>query len=233
MKWAFIVLGIIGLMGCEQHSNAPADQKLIPTPPREEKGSYEKAGEPSVLWSPVHENLSHRYNFQTKIVRLPRAQLSDSCLISIHIFDKSGLALPSIIQYSSDFLLGKSSFGNTNVRSYQTGWHEWEPILDGDFGDLVIADFNFDGLEDIAAKREEGGNGGPLYAFFLQSPRQIWEFSPYLSDSVCFFPEVFEPETMTFCNNVRTGAYRVTMSTYQYIPTQKNWQMIGVTHWGE
>ena len=37
-----------------------------------------------------------------------------------------------------------------NVRSFSTGFTETLPIVDGDFSNLVIADFNFDMLDDLA-----------------------------------------------------------------------------------
>lgn len=39
------------------------------------------------------------------------------------------------------------------------------------YHDFIIADFNFDNLEDFAILYDFGGNGGPLYSYYFQDKK--------------------------------------------------------------
>jgi hypothetical protein len=57
------------------------------------------------------------------------------------------------------------------VRSYETGKNAHKAVVDNDYGDLVVADINFDGLADVVLKTDGGGNGGPYYTFYTSGPK--------------------------------------------------------------
>lgn len=56
------------------------------------------------------------------------------------------------------------------------------------YSNLVFADYNFDGLEDFAITKEEGGNGGPIYIYYFQNKIGNFEIDQYLSNEMGYFP---------------------------------------------
>jgi hypothetical protein len=89
--------------------------------------------------------------------------------IHVSIIRKSDKKLvQKITSYNSD-PLGDLRFFRTS-RSYITGYRKNASIVDGDYGDIVVADFNFDGREDFAVKTDQcpTGAGYETFDFFLQ-----------------------------------------------------------------
>lgn len=66
--------------------------------------------------------------------------------------------------------------------------------------EFIIADLNFDGLEDFAISNYVGGNAGTLYAYFIQNKDGKFNLDPYLTDKIRFFPRNidFKNKTLTF-----------------------------------
>lgn len=56
------------------------------------------------------------------------------------------------------------------------------------YDDLIISDFNFDGISDFAIINDQGNNSGPLYAFFIQTPNQTFIKDDYLTNEIGFLP---------------------------------------------
>src|SRR5947208_2701850 len=109
----------------------------------------------------LHKDLSYELDFRTQIKRIKTAEeVFDSCLVKIMITDKSGHVIQTIQLKSMDLFEG--AFKNCNaIRSFTTGKNVKEEALDNDYGDVIVADLNFDSKEDIAIKNASGGNGGP------------------------------------------------------------------------
>ena len=97
--------------------------------------------------------------------------------------------------------------------------------IDNDFGDLVVADFNFDGLEDFAVKRGEGGNAGPEYNFYLQSKDSEFELNRFLSDEMMYFPFVIDPKKKRLITLVHGNAYQMSEKIFE-LKGKKNWKVI-------
>ncbi|MFN8393443.1 MAG: hypothetical protein U0176_02075 [Bacteroidia bacterium] len=99
-------------------------------------------------------------------------------------------------QITDSICLGSESYydfvGNDpkRIRSLVTNSIDSFEVLDYDHGDLIIADLNFDQKEDIALIRDSGGNGGPIYDFYVQGQHGHFSRDHYLSDIVWGFPEV-------------------------------------------
>lgn len=122
----------------------------------------------------------------------------------IYVHDKqSGLTTDSIFIVSeymhSDFL------NCNNMVSYSTNFKADRDIVDNHFGDLVVADFNFDGKDDIAVINDRGGNGGPLYSFFLQQENKKFLLDNFLTDSMIFFPSEINRKNKTLTTYVHVG----------------------------
>ena len=110
-----------------------------------------------------------------------------------------------------------------NVRSYSTGVNADKTICDWDPGDLVIADLNFDGLDDFGFIYDSGGNGGPLYLFYLQNPEGRFYRNLYLCDSVGLFPTKFDLTRKRFCTYTRANTYQMSIRTYQFNDERNCW----------
>ena len=132
------------------------------------------------------------------------------------------------VHITSNFLLGESSFVNcNNVRSYTTGINLNTEVVDNDFGDLIVADFNFDNKEDFAVKREEGGNGGPLYNYYLQTSPNTFKLDKFLSETMIFFPKEISKSNRTLITLVHASAVSVCETIYKFDSSTNKWKEIG------
>lgn len=111
----------------------------------------------------------------------------DSVYTGVYIYDKEDKLLQTIeISNDDSYLMPLKYFGEG--RSYTTGFNKDKEATDNEFGNIIIADLNFDGLEDLAIKREQGGNGGPLYNFYFQDKKGEFVINEFLSISMQYFP---------------------------------------------
>ncbi len=137
----------------------------------------------------MYNDLSKKYFFKVIISKT----VSDSTGIyrnpdmTLLILDRNKKIVQKITYKAGP--LFDTAFGNKkNSRSYTTGARENAEVTDYDYGDLVIADLNFDGREDIAVKTDSGGDAGPWYTFFVQGSDGRFHKDNYLTDSVSSFP---------------------------------------------
>ena len=110
-----------------------------------------------------------------------------------------------------------------HVRSYQTGYKTKKEVLDNNFGDIVVADFNFDGMDDFAFINNSGGNAGPLYQFYIQQDNGYFNKSEFLTDSMQFFPTVIDPEQQQLITRCHASAFQLNEQVYRYDPKLKQW----------
>jgi hypothetical protein len=182
----------------------------------------------------IYTGLSKTFVFQTNIIRIKLDKEPDSCLISVYIIIKTTEKTIQSIRFSSNFLLGDSSFVCcNNVRSYTTGKNINAEVIDNDYGDLIVADFNFDNKEDFAIKREEGGNGGPLYNFYIQAENTTFTLDKYLSQTMIWFPANIDKGKRTLTTVVHANAYQMSETTYKYDPPTNKWARVGYRLIGE
>lgn len=164
----------------------------------------------------LHKDLSSDLDFKTNIKCFKnQKETSDNCTVKIEIFKKSTNKKTQTIVFGSE-LLFEESFSNCNsVKSYSTGKNKNVRAVDNDFGDLVIADYNFDGIEDLAIKKLEGGNGGPEYFFYLQDKKGNFVLDRFLTDKVVFFPAKKNSKKHSITTVVHANAYQMNETTYQ------------------
>lgn len=172
-----------------------------------------------------HTELSSNFNFKTSINRIKTKNAFDSCLVKIKIYNKSD-SLVQTIRFTSTFLFEFSYSNKKSCRSYSTGKNKNSNIADNDFGDIVIADFNFDGREDFAFKTEEGGNGGPIYTFYTQSDKEKFIKSAFLTNRVIFFPSVINSSNKTLTTIVHANAMGVNYNKYKLDTLTNKWKFI-------
>ncbi|GAA4324951.1 XAC2610-related protein [Flaviaesturariibacter amylovorans] len=111
-----------------------------------------------------------------------------------------------------------------HVRSFITGVNQEKEALDNDYGDLVVADLNFDGREDVALKTNEGGTSGSYYTYFLQGGTGRFEKSDYLTDSVSLFPGTIDARRKRLITFGHAGACGVGEHRYRYHPATRSYR---------
>lgn len=169
-----------------------------------------------------HSNLSKKFDFKIDLLRFNES----ACDVSIHISEKKDKRNIQIIKFKSEFIFEKDYTDCTTVRSYSTNIKNNTTDIDNDFGDLIVADFNFDGKEDFAIKRESGGNGGPIYFFYLQVNNSKFILDKFLSNNLEFFPFEINHKKKTLTTLVHANAYQKCKSIFKFNPTSKNWKLV-------
>lgn len=128
-----------------------------------------------------------------------------------------------VITYQAEFLIDEFESCNA-VRSYITGYNKNTPIVDNDYGSLIVADFNFDGREDVAIKNDSGGNGGPLYNYYLQNAKGIFVIDDFLTNTVQFFPSDINPAKNQLITTVHATTMQLSETTYKLNTATGQWK---------
>ncbi|TDP59381.1 XAC2610-related protein [Flavobacterium dankookense] len=168
-------------------------------------------------------DLSKTYDFDIMLVSKDDKDLGKAEII-IGIHDKIKLKKIQRIKIESEFILKSKSFKEClNNKKYSA--NEFLKSNENDFGDLIVTDLNFDGKEDIAIKREEGGNGGPIYNFYIQNENQQFVLDKYLSHQMLYFPDYIDSEKKTLHVYVRVNSLSEEGITYSYSEITKKWNV--------
>src|ERR1700722_5654977 len=115
----------------------------------------------------TYSNLSYKYIY--KITVLKSGDKDDfRCELKLSVFKRDGKLLQTIDVDAGSLHDDDAFKSSKNSRSYITGSGRNVPVEDFDFGDLIIADLNFDGNEDIAVKTGLSADAGPYYTFYTQ-----------------------------------------------------------------
>ncbi len=120
--------------------------------------------------------------------------------------------------------LEKTFIDCKTVRSYSTGINKTSKAIDNDFGDLIIADFNFDNREDFAVKNDSGGNGGPTYNFYIQDKNKNFTIDKFLTTQMEFFPSKFITKSKRLVTYVHANAYQLSENIFEYNEKLKKWK---------
>lgn len=171
----------------------------------------------------TYDNLSKKFNFE--VVPIPKKE--DLIHLVVHVTEKENSKRTQTLTIECEgFYL--DSFDNCkNVRSYSTKLNSQLPSGDeNDSGNFIVADFNFDGLEDFAIKCDPGGNGGPLYTYFLQAEDKKFYRSKYLTDTVQFFPIEINSANKTLTTFLHANAYQKNRRIFKYNMKAKKWKLI-------
>lgn len=108
-----------------------------------------------------------------------------------------------------------------NVRSYSTKFNKNKQILDGDYGDIVVADLNFDKKEDIAIINDTGNNSGSFYTFYIQEDNKKFVLDRFLTDSVVNFPTEIKNNKIT--TTAISGNCFLSKHIYAFDAKAKTW----------
>ena len=174
----------------------------------------------------IHYDISNNYNFKTNLKRIKVGDNEDSSIVKITIFKKGNNKPIQTIKITSDYLFGNAYSDCNAKRSYVTLKNANSVVQDNEFGDIIVADFNFDTLEDLALKNNSGGNGGPTYNFYIQNDTGKFVFNRYLSNTMEFFPQYINKKKKTLTTLVHANAYEQCTSTYSQDTLIHKWKKI-------
>ena len=175
----------------------------------------------------TYTKLSNTFDFKTSQNKNQNAHDTDSCIVTVYVISKlTNLTLLTIC-FSTEFYLFKNTFVDcNNVRSYSTGINNLQGVVDNDFGDIIVADFNFDNKEDFAIKREEGGSSGPLYNYYIQISPTAFKLDKFLSEKMIWFPTIFNEKKKTLTTLVPVNLMSVYETTYKLDTLTNIWKEI-------
>lgn len=171
-------------------------------------------------------DLSTNYDFTTSITRFKIiGQAMDSCQITVQVIAKI-TGKKQVITLSSDYIYDVDFNDCKDVRSYSTGINKKKEVHDNDYGNLIIADLNFDGREDFAVKNDSGGNGGPFYSYYLQDAKGTFKLDKFLTESMVFFPDTINNKNKTLVTSVHANTMQLEETTYQLDEKSGKWKAI-------
>lgn len=163
----------------------------------------------------VHNRLSHKYIFTVTLDRPTPGADYENISVAVSIADKVSKAQVQKIVISTNYLFSEVFVDCNNVRSYTTGLNKNREDIDNDYGDLIVADFNFDSKEDFALKKDSGGNGGPVYNFYIQNEQGSFSLDTFLTRKMEFFPTHIKRSNKTLVTLVHANAYQLGEHTYR------------------
>lgn len=175
----------------------------------------------------VYANLSYKFNFELIVKRTLDTNVNYQRIsaITLKILNKKDRLLQKI-NISSGYLFETAFKSDSSSRSYVTGKNRTMEVSDYDFGDLIIADLNFDGKEDIAIKFDSGGNGGPNYAFYMQDTAGHFIRDNFLTDTVRSFPRYINLKRKTITTQIHANVDQEGQKTFKYNSNRKRWRLI-------
>ena len=173
----------------------------------------------------THNDLSKTLRIITQAKRTPGDSVeANQCPVEVTIIDKASNKTIQQISFKAP-TLGYRSFVKCNcVRSYSTGKNRNAVIIDTDFGDIVVADFNFDSREDIAI-RSDDENGGTYYRFYIQEKDKLFKLDSFLTDSMSIVPTYFNRTKKTLTTYQHAGV-RLGEQLYRLDIRKNKWSMI-------
>lgn len=113
----------------------------------------------------------------------------------------------------------------TEVSSFETNVNHNLKGVDNMYGTLIVEDFNFDGLYDIALMDGCAVNGNSRYHYFLQSADSVFRLDSFLTKEVQTFPaKRNELKKELICSAIGYNFCKET--TVQYSDSLGRWKKI-------
>ena len=187
MKFMFFIAGIIFLASC---GGTDQNSSLDPIKNDTAQASIQLIYETPYVKECFYSDLSTNFDFSVKIVRYSYFNESnDSCNLLIQIIDKKSKEIKDSI-FMTSFHFRKTSFNDCYmVPSFTTGIDTSGMSIYYEHGpDWLIADLNFDNLEDIAVMNNWGEGKGVRYNFYIQDEDHQFTLDTFLTNTVKYFP---------------------------------------------
>jgi hypothetical protein len=174
------------------------------------------------------KDLSNVYNYKIidKYHSAKKQNYYDSVLRVIKIFNKNDSLVQKIYPnlQMTPWYFHEHDWPFRLSRSYITGKNANYNDMDNYCGEIVVADLNFDGLEDFATPINSGVDNGPHYAFYIQNRNNKFEYNKYLTKNLTWFPEKINDSIMSFTSSVPCGVYGTWYRTFKFDTILKTWK---------
>ena len=172
-------------------------------------------------------NLSNKYIYEIISLKKREDDRTFFTDVYVNIINKINSKVIQTIHRSGDEVryLFEDTFNNaSSSRSYITGYNKSKMIADGDFGDIIILDFNFDGKEDLAIKKDIGREC--FYDFYIQKSEKEYILDNFLSiENLGRFPRIdYGKKKMTYAGIIGAGGWWE--AEYIYNQKTKKWSLI-------
>jgi len=173
-----------------------------------------------------YTSLSKNFDFTTSVKRfVVNKRAIDSCKITVEVNCRS-TGKKQIISLSSGYMFSNDFQDCKNIRSYITGVNKNANADDNDYGNFIVADFNFDSREDFAVKHDSGGNGGPFYSYYIQDIKGNFALDKFLTGTMVFFPNKFNAKLKSLVTLVHASTVSVSEITYKFYPKKSVWKQV-------
>jgi hypothetical protein len=181
-----------------------------------------------------YDQLSDKYYYQVNVLRSGKEDnLSGPDSLIINISDKSDYKLRQTIGIKPGYLFHDSYSNCDAVKSYITNFYKDNDVFEYPYAELIIADFNFDSLEDFAIMVDEGGNTGAGYRYFIQDSSGLFHEDNFLSDEMMYFPVEIDSKNKILKTLVHKDAFGAYEKEYKYDVKKKSWKFIKQTYRGK
>jgi len=164
----------------------------------------------------IHKGYSNDFYLKTNFKRFSDGQPGhDSCILNVYIFEgKSDHLMDSINISSLEFQttsFNGCDYGMTSSHGYRIyslsigkDTSNWADNFE-DFGDIIVADLNFDKRDDFAIMNNWGQGKGGKYNFYIQNDKKEFELDSYLTDSMIYFPIEINKQKKYLLTKVEIG----------------------------
>ncbi|MBK7442043.1 MAG: hypothetical protein IPI65_11020 [Bacteroidetes bacterium] len=172
-----------------------------------------------------HLNLSEQFDIKVNFERHTNSkEHHDSCIVKLFLTDKTTKKVIDNISVSSHFYFRDVFMNCKNVISYSTKINLDKEVVDNYYGDLIVADLNFDNKDDIAVINDSGGNGGTFYSYYLQGIDNKFTLNKFLTDSMTYFPSKIKNKSNTLITYVPAGVCGLGEHIYQLNIRTNTWK---------
>jgi hypothetical protein len=186
--------------------------------------------EKGIIKQCIYTKLSEKYNYEIKnIQRCDSSDLDCENIAIVIIRDKKTLAVVDSVNTTLSWQF-EDVFTKPEERSksFFTKFNLDALIENGDFGDFIVADFNFDNKEDFAIIYDSGASSGATYNFFIQGSNYKMYLNTFLTDTLRVFPDQFYPKTKRLKSETRSGTCWHFETIYQ-LKNTSDWRVVSST----
>ncbi len=201
--FAFSFMLLITACNRRQQEPLPVQKNVDPINSKVNKHAYYK-----------HTELSQQFNMSVNFNVYTNVEGEDSSVVQVVVTSKRDEKTIDSILLTTTHYCNMHFSSDTNVRSYTTYVNKDREIIDDYYGDIIVADFNFDGLDDITILREPS-NAMDRYAFYIQSKEGKFKPNTFLNDSVQCFPSLFDADKKQLTTYIRVGCCNISEHIYQ------------------
>lgn len=182
---------------------------------------------PNAAKAILYDQLSNQFDIEVAIrSNVTQNPELDSTYIRIRIFEKGSKTILQTIRKPHHWLFENLYTDKNKSRSYSTNFNSEKQVVDDDFGDVVVADLNFDGLDDFAVTYDHGVSNGNHYYFYFQRSNKTFYRQVLLTEKMIHFPSEIDPANKCITTRTAAGAYGVGVTTFQYNTVKNSWRLL-------